>query len=443
MAVGRVGTNNFSPTKFIIDNNGIQDGATHATIQSAIDDSSAGDELYIRYGTGTYTEDPVLIDGITLGSIGDRAATLPEIVGKVSISSGTANLRGIKVTGDADYAISCTDTGAINCYGCDLNASDNDMIGNTGSGLQRFERCSLNLTGDFKLFDSSGSGGIFFRRCTGSNTASTTAATHSGSGTLRVEYCDFPFSFSVSATSGSIFSNSTFNGGTRNITILTTAGTANNTINNCFLESGTSSCISAGSGTTIQIANTNLVSSNTNVVTGAGTVEYGNISFFGSSSLMNTTTLTPQNECHGPISFDEGSNFLDFYEKGSWTPAIDGTTGSPTVTYTTQLGKYTRIGDVVFCKFFIAINTFSGGTGGAIITGLPFTSANDSVEERQGYVTQGMAWQSGYSGPILSIASNGTTITLVEQGDNVNVTATPIGSIAAGDDFWGVFTFWA
>jgi hypothetical protein len=56
---------------------------------------------------------------------------------------------------------------------------------------------------------------------------------------------------------------------------------------------------------------------------------------------------------------------LDAYDEGTWNPAITGSTGDPTVTYTTQAGKYTQIGNVLFYNANITINTYSGGTGDA------------------------------------------------------------------------------
>ena len=66
------------------------------------------------------------------------------------------------------------------------------------------------------------------------------------------------------------------------------------------------------------------------------------------------------------------ANALDDYEEGTWTPAIS----SGGVTYTIQVGKYTKIGNVVTVSFHIDINTNSNGSSTTFfITGLPFTSS--------------------------------------------------------------------
>ena len=41
------------------------------------------------------------------------------------------------------------------------------------------------------------------------------------------------------------------------------------------------------------------------------------------------------------------SQLLNWYEEGTFTPTLAGSTGNPTATYTAQVGYYTRIGRVV------------------------------------------------------------------------------------------------
>ena len=64
------------------------------------------------------------------------------------------------------------------------------------------------------------------------------------------------------------------------------------------------------------------------------------------------------------------SNFLNMYEVGDWTPSIGGT-----ATYTSRVGRYIKIGKLVFIYGTIVVN--SRGTGSqSTISGLPFTTAN-------------------------------------------------------------------
>ena len=80
----------------------------------------------------------------------------------------------------------------------------------------------------------------------------------------------------------------------------------------------------------------------------------------------------------GGITFNgdtAAANALDDYEEGSWTPVV--AAGWSSVSYAVQTGNYQKVGNVVEAFFFLQ---FSGTNAGAhvSITGLPFTSVNES-----------------------------------------------------------------
>lgn len=63
------------------------------------------------------------------------------------------------------------------------------------------------------------------------------------------------------------------------------------------------------------------------------------------------------------------ANTLDDYEEGNWTPSLGGST-----TYTAQVGRYTKIGRMVYITGVIQVNSI--GTGSTYsISGLPFTAS--------------------------------------------------------------------
>jgi hypothetical protein len=67
------------------------------------------------------------------------------------------------------------------------------------------------------------------------------------------------------------------------------------------------------------------------------------------------------------------SELLDDYEEGTFTPVAAGSTDAGTATYTTQLGRYTKIGNRVFFNLRVSW-TGHTGTGDLLVGGLPFTS---------------------------------------------------------------------
>lgn len=80
------------------------------------------------------------------------------------------------------------------------------------------------------------------------------------------------------------------------------------------------------------------------------------------------------------ISFDSGSNVLDQYEDGTFTPTLYGSSTAGTPVYSVNEGNYVIVGDVVTCTFRIVITAIGGMVGQVRIDGLPFNAFNDSNE---------------------------------------------------------------
>ena len=68
------------------------------------------------------------------------------------------------------------------------------------------------------------------------------------------------------------------------------------------------------------------------------------------------------------------SELFDDYEEGAFTPTYVTTGGS--FSYASQLGRYTKIGRVVYCSFTISTSSATIGSGDVQIGGLPFTVEN-------------------------------------------------------------------
>jgi len=68
------------------------------------------------------------------------------------------------------------------------------------------------------------------------------------------------------------------------------------------------------------------------------------------------------------------ANTLDDYEEGTWTPSLTFGGNSASMTYSGQLGNYTKIGNVVYVQFRINLSNKGSSTGTAALSGLPFTA---------------------------------------------------------------------
>ena len=72
------------------------------------------------------------------------------------------------------------------------------------------------------------------------------------------------------------------------------------------------------------------------------------------------------------VKFQNGSSSLNYYEEGSWTPALQ----NATVSYSDRSGSYVRIGNYVFVRWGFRISSISGQSDTITIAGLPFTSVS-------------------------------------------------------------------
>ena len=78
----------------------------------------------------------------------------------------------------------------------------------------------------------------------------------------------------------------------------------------------------------------------------------------------------------GGITFNGDTaqaNALDDYEEGTFTPALNGFTGS----YIHQIGQYRKVGGLVTAAIHIHVSS-TGGSGDIIVTGLPFTQTSSN-----------------------------------------------------------------
>jgi hypothetical protein len=104
--------------------------------------------------------------------------------------------------------------------------------------------------------------------------------------------------------------------------------------------------------------------------TGDQTLSTGNLIQGTAAKGFNFTANSP--------AAGKTSQLLNWYEEGTWTPALScDTPGNLSVAYTYRYAKYTRVGNLVTLNFILATSSFTYTTasGYVSITGLPFTSA--------------------------------------------------------------------
>ena len=100
------------------------------------------------------------------------------------------------------------------------------------------------------------------------------------------------------------------------------------------------------------------------------------------------------------ISFDGGTNVLDEYEEGTWTPTVSfDTPGDLSISYVSQTANYVRVGSVLVFRLAITFTpTYTTASGGFKLLGLPFTPAAEI-----GCVLQAQSSNLDYPGGAVSI----------------------------------------
>ena len=123
-------------------------------------------------------------------------------------------------------------------------------------------------------------------------------------------------------------------------------------------------------GTTTNVIRTDSLAANTY------TVEVQRSQAVGSSTVGDNGV----SHFNSAIFSVDSNAFVDlstsFYTTGSWTPTLSFGGASVGITYSVQDGRYTRIGNLVFCYFDMQLSSKGSSTGMALINGLPFTALN-------------------------------------------------------------------
>lgn len=285
-------TNTFGVAKWVVSADATQ--GTHTTIATALTSASSGDTIFIR--NGTYTENITLKSGVNLAALTPDQLTpnvtisgtvTASFTGTVSMSgillqtngataclatsgsnTGTLNLSNCSFSGIANTAITMNSaTQVVNCYVCTSTTASNNLLFAITTGTINFYSCSL-LSGSGASTVAAGASNFFNCVC------SLLSVTTSGSGSFNVY-------------------SSRFDQTANNQTVFTLAGTGSSIISGSILFSGSGSAISIGTGTALGLYGSSVSSTNTNAITGAGTLNYGPITFTNTSQTINVTTQTP------------------------------------------------------------------------------------------------------------------------------------------------------
>jgi hypothetical protein len=124
------------------------------------------------------------------------------------------------------------------------------------------------------------------------------------------------------------------------------------------------------------------------------------------------------------------ANLLDDYEEGTWTPAF---TNIGTGTYGVQLGRYTKVGNLVTATFHLDIDTLGSASGGLIVGGLPFTSVNVGNNYGSCTTTYASEWDAGYMNLGGLVTANAAYLVVYYQNASGTMTAATHANMQTGN----------
>lgn len=388
MAKQELCTGTFTVAKWVVSADPTQ--GTHTTITAALSAASSGDTIFLR--DGTYTENITLKAGVSLCAFtADSVTPNVTIIGKCSFSAaGRTSLSGIRLQTNGDFLLEVTGASASNVYfkDCYLNCSNNTGIScSSASATIGISDSVYALTGAVALFSLSA--GVLFTRQLYNEASSTTASTASA-GTIDIYNSIIGEPLTTSGTASIFIKNSNVGTGS-GVIALTVGGSGGGLVQGSVFTSLTVEAITVGTGSNLILEDCIVSTDATNAITGAGTINYGWIDF-QNSKLISTSTQTQSNA-------------------GTFTPVLNFGGGTTGITYSQQVGKYQRIGNLLFYNIEIILSSKGSSTGSATITGMPIAGVGNT---EQSFVTVGVTLDAGNIYPYYQ--SGGTTLTLYENG---------------------------
>ena len=121
------------------------------------------------------------------------------------------------------------------------------------------------------------------------------------------------------------------------------------------------------------------------------------------------------------------SSLLDDYEEGTWTPILVGTGG--TFTNSSQLGSYTKIGNLIHLTFYVGASAIGTATGTINIGNLPYTALGGGTTNQR--ITTGscmvdaLPFNAGATMIVPYMSHGATVIQFYQSGSNIGWNTTP------------------
>jgi hypothetical protein len=150
---------------------------------------------------------------------------------------------------------------------------------------------------------------------------------------------------------------------------------------------------------------------------------------FGTGNLVQGTAAKGVNFTANTPLAGMTSQLLNWYEEGTFTPVIAGQATAGAGTYTSQVGRYTRIGSAVHFTVYV-VWTAHTGTGGMVLQGMPFTSNATAGQYYQFAAAAGNLAYTATKTLQLLMFNNSTQLVFYEQAAITALTQINVDSAA-------------
>jgi hypothetical protein len=288
-----------------------------------------------------------------------------------------------------------------------------------------------------KTFTSNVTAPTFVGNLSGNATTATTATTLATARTINGTSFDGSANITVTAAAGLL------TGTTLNTTVIASSLTSVGNLSSLTVTGA----INANGGVVGNLTGNASTATTATTVTGATQSAITSVGTLSNLTVSGTTTV-PNVKITGTASADV--NTLDAYEEGTFTPRYQYYNGTSwvdvTATYDIQVGKYTKIGNVVYCSIRLRTSTattVAGNTANYLaITNLPFTPNSNTLiaSPIAGYI-------GGFSGiggvPTGIYSESGTRVYLTASSATANAVTVDVRAITAGASSNQIWTsFW-
>jgi len=323
-------TNNYGNPRLIVATSAAN--GTHTTLASAMADAVSGDTIALR---DSVTENVTITPGVNITSLsGGGSLNVPSITGTLTMTgAGTSTLSGLRLVTNSAALIAITGSAASNLYvdNCYVNCSNNTGItfsSSSSSAALTLNNCEGNIgTTGITLFSHSSAGALAINYCRITNTGNATTASTVSAGIFNSSYSDLLFPITTSSTAAIGCGYSNFNTAATNTIALTLGGSGIQSIKYCGVQAGSASAITISATAVVQFTDIN--STNTNAITGAGAIVYSGLTFSGTSFTINTTTQTGSGTLIGSRNTAPSAGFLGERVTSTFTSATPAS-GTPT-----------------------------------------------------------------------------------------------------------------